>query len=656
MAHLVVEAGKEKGSKIPLPADGVVTFGRDTGCGHQIMDLSASRVHFQIHVEGGKSRLEDLDSRNGTYVNEERIKAVELAGGDEVRVGDTIFTFYDGAPPGAEPVPIEPDSIPKPFDPLVGKNVGGYQILEMIGRGGMGTVYKANQVSLNRTVALKILSRRYTSDEKFTDMFVKEARAAGALNHPNIVQVYDVGREGDLHYFSMEHMARGTVGDMLKELGTISVPRSIAMILHAAKGLEYADRKGLIHCDIKPDNLMLNEEGTVKIVDLGLSRTTMGEKEKEGEGEGDVAFGTPHFVAPEQAQRKKIDHRADLYSLGASFFLMITGYPVFLGDSAREIVVKHIKEPPPKAGEINAAIPDSVSQIIDRLLKKSPDDRFPNATALLEDLKRSNIEINPQAAYTDGFPGMPAQEKSRPTGLIVLGAGVLVILLAAIFILPGLLGGEEEGNGGNPGETGTTTENPEGKGETEAERRAREADEAAQKKLDERERKLDEREQQAIEEEAFKDLKAVGEFEKKHGLRGDLSPDVLKKYQALARKYPKTEAGKIAAGKAEEYGKAQAAYHGKQKEASDVLEGLLAKMRPLVKAQKFGKALAVLETFPVKKYEDTDAVDELPNAMRFVRERAADEWATGLANAKAAEGRGDISTARAFFDKVVSFW
>jgi pSer/pThr/pTyr-binding forkhead associated (FHA) protein len=260
MAHLIVETGTEKGRIIPLPPDTESIFGRDTSCTYQVLDLSASRTHFSIKHENGLCKLEDMGSRNGTFLNDDRIDEAELTPGDLVRVGDTIFLFIEDNlpfPEGEEPGPEA--AVRRPADPLVGKNVGGYEILEVIGRGGMGTVYKAKQISLGRDVALKILSRRYTRDEKFIEMFVREARAAGALNHPNIVQVYDVGQDESLHYFSMEYMARGTVGDMLKELGTISIPRALAMILHATKGLEYAEKRGIIHCDIKPDNLMLNE-------------------------------------------------------------------------------------------------------------------------------------------------------------------------------------------------------------------------------------------------------------------------------------------------------------------------------------------------------------------------------------------------------------
>ena len=643
MAHLLIESGNDKGEKIPLPADGEVSCGRDTACTHQILDIAASRRHFRIVGNGGGAfRLEDLESRNGTHLNGARVDRSPLTGGDRIRVGETIFLFV------SEPAGADTSS-----DPLAGKTVSGYHILERIGVGGMGTVYKALQVSLCREVALKILSKRYTEDEKFVEMFVREARAAGGLNHPNIVQVYDVGKEDGHHFFSMEYMARGSVGDLLKELGTLSVPRALAMILHAAKGLEYAEKRGLIHCDIKPDNLMLNEEGTVKIVDLGLSRTTMGEKEQ---GEEDVAFGTPHFVSPEQAQRKKLDHRADIYSLGASFFLMVTGQPVFSGASAKEIVMKHIKEPPPKAREVNPAIPESVSNIIDRMLKKEPGDRYPTAASLLEDLRKANIEVNPQAAYTDGFPGLPDGGKSRPTGLIALGGAAVVILLAAVFVLPSLFGSDDEADAGASAFVPGVPSIPGAGGESEEDAEEREKMAAKMREIERRKKELERQQREARELEAQKDLKAVREFHTKQGLRGETLPEVIEKYEAVARKHKGTPAATTAMEIARRLRQKREALAEMEAEASALVKEIEAEVRRHLATQRYALALEAYRRFPAERYEETRAADDVKTGLRVVEERAKDAWVMGTTESRSLERRGNLVQAQVFYRNVVDRW
>lgn len=385
MPYLVVENGNRRGFKVEIPSNGKVVFGRDARNEIAVTDHLCSRRHFEVTASADKFVIEDLGSSNGTYVNDQRTPNAVLEHGDCIQAGETQLTFLVETGEGARG--------------LVGKTVGGYRILERIGRGGMGTVYKANQTSLNRTVALKILSPKIAKDPSFVKKFHKEAQAAGRLNHPNIVQVYDVGSESGLHFYSMEYIENGSVQDLATREGQVDPELALAIIIDAARGLEYAEKKGLVHRDIKPDNLMVNAEGVVKIADLGLARdaghtaretdAAAGQHHEDDEG----IFGTPHFIAPEQARGLDVDTRSDMYSLGASFYRLVTGETPFKGDSVREIVSKQINEDPTPVREKNREVPSSIAQVIEKMMRKDPDERHQSATALVEDLERIAAQL-----------------------------------------------------------------------------------------------------------------------------------------------------------------------------------------------------------------------------------------------------------------------
>jgi hypothetical protein len=337
----------------------------------------------EITVEG--VILRNHTASAGTFIGEKKVSQARIPGKATFRIGESALTLRPApaAKPAASGTPAPPNAS-KPRggadDPLIGKIIGGYKLLEVVGRGGMGVVYKAVQLSLQREVALKVLARKLSTDKNFRDLFINEARAAAQLVHPNVVQVYDAGSEGDVTYFSMEYIGQGSVEEILARDKQLAWEEAILMVLEAAHGLEYAEGKGIVHRDIKPDNLMLNDDGRIKIADLGLA--------KRGEGGPDQGIiGTPHFIPPEQALGKNVDTRADIYSLGCTFFRMITGTTVFNGKTAKEIVLKHIKEPAPAASSLNSSVPDELDAVIAKMLAKDPDKRFDSATDLIHSLE-----------------------------------------------------------------------------------------------------------------------------------------------------------------------------------------------------------------------------------------------------------------------------
>ncbi|MFA6567566.1 MAG: serine/threonine-protein kinase [Victivallales bacterium] len=259
-----------------------------------------------------------------------------------------------------------------------------FLILEEIGRGGMGVVYLTHQMSLDRRAALKILSSKYASISEFVAGFIKEARAAAKLNHPHIVQAYAVGEDNGIYFFAMEYIDGETMKSVLKREGCIPVDIALTMIQQIAESLDYAwKEQRLIHRDIKPDNIMITRNGRAKLADLGLARIA-GEIEDKNDEE---IMGTPQYISPEHLTGAQMDGRSDIYSLGASFYHIITGQFPFTGKTAAEITRKHVEEPltPPRL--VNPNISEFVSRIIMKMMEKNPNDRYQTAEELVDDIR-----------------------------------------------------------------------------------------------------------------------------------------------------------------------------------------------------------------------------------------------------------------------------
>jgi hypothetical protein len=237
------------------------------------------------------------------------------------------------------------------------------------------------------------------------------------LNHPNIVQCYDVGSDLGLQYYSMEFIENGSVQDLVRKSGRIEPELALTIILDAARGLEYAEKRNLVHRDIKPDNLMINSEGVVKIADLGLAKETDRPHSIEDEG----IFGTPHFISPEQARGERVDTRSDIYSLGASFYYMLCGETPFDAENVREIVRMQIEEEPPPLREKHRAVPGSISNLVTQMMAKEPEKRPATAAILLAQLESLSQSI-----------------EKRSQRLLKIGAAALAVVavgIALFFIL-----------------------------------------------------------------------------------------------------------------------------------------------------------------------------------------------------------------------------
>ncbi|MCR4317973.1 MAG: serine/threonine protein kinase [Planctomycetes bacterium] len=268
--------------------------------------------------------------------------------------------------------------------------ISGYEILSVLGEGGLGTVYKARQVTMNRVVALKVLHKQWVQDEEFRKRFLLEARIVGKMSHQNLIQVFDVGKEEGYYYFSMEHIDSGTVQDIL-DSGPMDVRQIVDILIQIARALKYIKDFGLVHRDIKPANMLISRGGVVKLGDFGFVKSHL-DKEL---GYDDMVLGTPDYIAPEQAMGHDVDFRSDIYSLGASFYHMLTGEPPFQGTGS-VVMEKHVRESLPDPRSLRKDVPEDVLHVLERMMAKKPEDRYQDFALLFNDLESLKLGQAPK--------------------------------------------------------------------------------------------------------------------------------------------------------------------------------------------------------------------------------------------------------------------
>ena len=293
-------------------------------------------------------------------------------------------------------------ALPEPEDLSSGTHLGGYTVLQKLGAGGMGAVYLARQNSLDRNVALKTLHPRLADDPQLVARFTREAFAAAQLTHHNIVQIYDIGQEQGTNFFSMEYVQGRTLSDVLKETHKVDADTGVGYVLQAARGLKFAHEHGLIHRDIKPENLLLNDQGVVKVADLGLvkrvgiAETNLTAAGVAGQGKSDIAvtgfqrsMGTPLYMPPEQAtDAANVDQRADIYSLGCTLYHLVTGQPPFTGRTALEVMTQHASAPVTPPDAVVGDVPHNLSPLIVKMLAKQPAGRYPSMKDVIDALEQ----------------------------------------------------------------------------------------------------------------------------------------------------------------------------------------------------------------------------------------------------------------------------
>jgi len=417
-ARLLLELLGADPRTVELPATGTLVLGSAARAGFRLAGAGVDESHCAIgRTASGEWAVKDLGSQHGTLLNGQRVSAAKLKLGDQLVLG-TCRLEVKSASAAARKASVQAVGAARPSD--VPEKLAGYRLERLIGKGAMGSVYLAVQESLRRPVALKVLAPRLAADKDFVQRFQAEARAAAALSHANVVTVYDVGEEQGAHYLSMEFMAGGSLEQKLASGGPLPWKVALGVLVDAASGLAYAESRGIVHRDIKPANLMYSGTGTVKIADLGLATTVEQEAIEVGAAGGRKVFGTPHFMAPEQARGAAVDHRSDLYALGATLYRLLSGRTPHEGATTREILRALQGEEPRPIATLVPDLPPELAAIVMRLLQKEPSARFPTAEALKRECERLKLLSEHGATL----------ELEQKGGLQRVLAGSLLVLVA----------------------------------------------------------------------------------------------------------------------------------------------------------------------------------------------------------------------------------
>jgi len=322
------------------------------------------------------------------------------------------------------------------------RDLGGFEILGRLGRGGMGTVFRVRQPSMDRIVALKVLSGHTAWNADSVVRFTREAQAAAAAGHPNIIEVYDTGHDRGWYYIAMEYMDGRSLADVLQRDGPLAPARALALMKQVASGLAEAHRMGILHRDIKPSNILLTSRGWAKLADFGLAKRPNLDLSVTRPAS---VLGTPVYMAPEALRGEEYDARCDLYSLGTTFYDALAGQPPFTGATCAELVTKHLETQPAPLTNVSPGTPPPLARIVHRLLEKKPSDRYQSAEELLGELE----EVNPPSAsdpdtaapQTTVFGSIRRAVRQRPK----TSSAITLLLLAVIGALGGLFvwtGGE----------------------------------------------------------------------------------------------------------------------------------------------------------------------------------------------------------------------
>ncbi len=269
---------------------------------------------------------------------------------------------------------------------LSGRTLGDYRVLRRLGHGAMAEVYLAEQSSLRRQVALKVLTEDRANDEIYVQRFHREARAAAALVHANIVQIYEVGQIDGIHYIAQEYVQGMNLRQLLTRFGPPETPLAVAIIRQVAAALHKAGEQGIVHRDIKPENIMITSDRTVKVADFGLARI-IGDGESVDLTQAGMTMGTPLYMSPEQVEGLPLDPRSDIYSLGVTCYHLLAGQPPFRGDTPLSVAVAHIKNQPERLENQRQDLPEGLCRIVHKMLAKRPEERFSSASELLRELR-----------------------------------------------------------------------------------------------------------------------------------------------------------------------------------------------------------------------------------------------------------------------------
>lgn len=297
--------------------------------------------------------------------------------------------------------------------------LGRYEVLGELGQGAMGVVYKAKDPLIDRVVAIKTINLGLAMDEKeeYEGRFYQEAKAAGRLNHPNIVTIYDVGKSGDVAYIAMEFLEGRELRDIMNEGGLLAVDQVLNIAAQVAQGLAYAHEHGIVHRDVKPSNIMVIRDGHVKITDFGIARMASSSVRTQT----GMVLGSPKYMSPEQVMGKSIDQRSDIFSLGVMLYEMLTGQAPFNGENVNAIMYQTLNAVPPPPNLLNPAVPEMVNFIVAKALAKGLEDRYQNAQDFAVDLRTCRDTLPRSGQLVDLSKSPVGGEKKLPDAIDMTG-------------------------------------------------------------------------------------------------------------------------------------------------------------------------------------------------------------------------------------------
>jgi serine/threonine protein kinase len=301
---------------------------------------------------------------------------------------------------------------------LSGRQLGGYRLLRRLGSGAMADVYLADQQSLGRQVAVKVLRQETTRHPHAVERFAQEARAAASLVHGNIVQIHEVACINGVHFLAEEYVAGPSLKEWLWQRGPLDAAQGLSVLAQVGSALAKSDRQGIVHRDIKPENLLVTPAGEVKVADFGLARVLAENGGLELTQDG-TALGTPLYMSPEQAQGLAVDIRSDLYSLGATVYHLLAGRPPFVGSTPLAVAMAHVKDAPVPIGALRPELPSGLGFIVDRLIAKLPDDRHRDPTDLLRAVEAVEAVVAPASRHLPSplaWTGDAAEWRGAPRG------------------------------------------------------------------------------------------------------------------------------------------------------------------------------------------------------------------------------------------------
>jgi serine/threonine-protein kinase len=328
---------------------------------------------------------------------------------------------------------------------------GRYELLELVGRGGMSSVWKAHDRLLDRTVAIKVLHEHYTQDEEYVERFRREARSVAQVSHPNIVTVIDRGEDGGRQYIVFEYVDGENLKQVIEREGPLPVRDALLLALQVARALGFAHDRGLVHRDVKPQNVLLNDEGQAKVTDFGIARSV----DVDGVTVTGTVLGTSEYIAPEQARGQRVDAHTDVYSLGVVLYELLSGAVPFSGESFVTIALQHVNEAPPDVLEHRPDCPPRVALAIERAMAKEPEDR-PTMDELVTELEACLADLDPMSEQatmiappraTQRATQPPGRRRRRRVGLLWPIVAVLLVLAVAALAALGAMALRDNDNG-----------------------------------------------------------------------------------------------------------------------------------------------------------------------------------------------------------------